>query len=78
MLKELFDDLLRVHRSVHPTVYVELLMGLTTLSLTPPTTFLGSRFLSRPTAISNSVDTEIVYGQGVDAEYFDDMGGLHE
>lgn len=75
MLDEMIYDLLRVHKGVHPTVYVELLMGLTTLSLTPPTTYLGSRFLSRPTTIGNSVDTEIVYGQGEAAEYFADMGG---
>ena len=75
MLNEMIVDLLRVHKGVQPTVYVELLMGLTTLSLTPPTTFLGSRILSRPTTIGNSVDTEIVYGQGEAAEYFADMGG---
>lgn len=78
MLIEMIEDLLRVHKDVHPTVYVELLMGLTTLSMTPPTTLLGSRFLSTPTTIGNSVDTEIVYGQGVDAEYFADMGGSDE
>lgn len=77
MLNEMIQDLLRVHKGVHPTVYIELLMGLTTISMTPPTTFLGSRFLSRPSTISNSVDTEIVYGQGASAEYFND-GGSHE
>lgn len=78
MLNEMIHDHLRVHKGVHPTVYVELLMGLTTLSLTPPTTFLGSRILSTPTTIGNSVDTEIAYGQGVDTEYFADMGGYDE
>ena len=78
MLNEMIDDLLRVHKSVHHTVYIELLMGLTTLSMTPPTTSLGSRFLSRPSTIGNSVDTEIVYGQGSSAEYFAEIGGSHE
>jgi len=78
MFNEMFDDLIRIHKGVEPTVYLELLMGLTTLSITPPATLLGSRFLPRPTTIGNSVDTEIVYGQGTDAEYFADMGGSHE
>ena len=71
-------ETLKIHKGVKPTVYIELLIGITTISLTPPTTFLGSRFLPRPTTISNSVDTEIVYGQGVDAEYFAVMGGYDE
>ena len=71
-------ETLKIHKGVQPTVYIELLIGITTISLTPPTTFLGSRFLPRPTTISNSVDTEIVYGQGEDAEYFADMGGSDE
>ena len=71
-------ETLEIHKSVEPTVYIELLIGITTLSVTPPTTLLGSRFLPRPTTIGNSVDTEIVYGQGADAEYFADMGGSDE
>ena len=71
-------ETLKIHKGVQPTVYIELLIGITTISLTPPTTFLGSRFLSRPTTIGNSVDTEIVYGQGEDADYFADMGGYDE
>ena len=77
MLNEMFRDLLRVHKSVHHTVYIELLMGLTPISMTPPS-FRGTRFLSRPSTIGNSVDTEIVYGQGTDAEYVADTGGSHE
>lgn len=71
-------ETLKIHMGVNPTVYIELLIGITTLSLTPPSTLLGSRFLPRPTTIGNSVDTEIVYGQGTDADYFADMGGSHE
>lgn len=71
-------ETLKIHNGVHPTVYIELLIGITTISLTPPTTFLGSRFLPRPTTIGNSVDTEIVYGQGEEADYFADMGGYDE
>lgn len=71
-------ETLKIHYGVEPTVFVELLIGITTISLTPPTTFLGSRFLPKPTTISNSVDTEIEYGQGVDSEYFAIMGGNDE
>lgn len=71
-------ETLKIHKGVEPTVYIELLIGITTLSITPPATLLGSRFLSRPSTIGNSVNTEIVYGQGADAEYFADMGGTHE
>ena len=71
-------ETLKIHRSVQPTVFQELLIGIADISLTPPTTFNASRYIPRPTTIGNSVDTEIVYGQGVDAEYFDDMGGYDE
>lgn len=71
-------ETLKIHMGVNPTVYIELLIGITTISITPPATLLGSRFLPRPSTIGNSVDTECVYGQGTDAEYFADMGGSHE
>ena len=73
-------ETLKIHKGVQPTVYQELLIGIADISLTPPSHSLGCRYIPRLslTAVGNSVDTEIVYGQGVDAEYFADMGGYDE
>lgn len=74
-----FTEDLKIQTSVDCTVFEELLIGAASnLSFTPPSNTLGSRFLSRASTISNSVDTEIVYGQGTDAEYVADTGGSHE
>ena len=74
-----FTEDLKIQTSVDCTVFEELLIGAASnLSFTPPSNTLGSRFLSRASTISNSVDTEIVYGQGTDAEYVADTGGSYE
>ena len=74
-----FTEDLKIQTSVDCTVFDELLIGAASiLSFTPPSHTLGSRFLSRASTIGNSVDTEIVYGQGTDAEYVADTGGSYE
>lgn len=74
-----FTEDLKIQIGICCPVFDELLIGAAgNLSFTPPSNTFGSRFLSRPSTIGNSVDTEIVYGQGSSTEYFADMGGSHE
>ena len=71
-------ETLDIHKGLEPTVYLELLIGISFFSFTPPETLISPSILARPTTIGKSVDTEIVYGQGADAEYFSVIGGCDE
>lgn len=74
-----FTEDLKIQIGVRCPVFEELLIGAASnLSFTPPSNTFGSRFLSRPSTLSNSVDTEIVYGQGAGTEYTAKKGGSHE
>ena len=67
----MFHSLLEIHKAVDPTVFTELLIGLSPIALTPPEDNVQSRVLF-PAGFYGEVreaTTEMIYGVGLEAEF---------
>ena len=66
----MFDDL-DIHKAIAPTVFLELLIGLSPISLTPPEADLQSRIIHHCGfyATDRTPTTENIYGIGHEAEF---------
>ena len=67
----MFHSLLEIHIAVHPTVFTELLIGLSPLALTPPEDNIQPRVLF-PAGLYGEVrnaTTEMIYGVGLETEF---------
>ena len=67
----MFHSLFKIHKTVHPTVFTELLIGLSPLAITPPEDNIQPRVLF-PAGLYGEVrnaTTEMIYGVGLEAEF---------
>ena len=67
----MFHSLFKIHKTVDPTVFTELLIGLSPVALTPPEDNVQSRVLL-PAGLYGEVrnaTTEMIYGVGLEAEF---------
>ena len=63
-------DTLDIHKAVSPTVFLELLISLSPISLTPPETLFQSRIIHPCSYGSDRTPTtEDIYGFGHEAEF---------